>query len=59
MSQCPTTLAELKEAGYKSRTVKDEVRVNLLRKLEEGEELFPGVHGYAESVVPQLSLIHI
>ena len=54
MSQCPTTLAELKEAGYKSRTVKDEVRVNLLRKLEEGEELFPGVRGYDESVVPQL-----
>lgn len=54
MSQRPTTLAELKAAGYKSRTVKDEVRTNLLRKIKEGEELFPGVRGYDNSVAPQL-----
>ena len=54
MSQRPATLAELKEAGYKSRTVKDEMRANLLRTIKEGEELFPGVHGYDDSVAPQL-----
>jgi magnesium chelatase subunit I len=50
----PKTLGELKESGYRTRTVKDEIRANLLAKLESGETLFPGVLGYDDSVVPQI-----
>ncbi|MGD8602274.1 MAG: magnesium chelatase [Gemmatimonadota bacterium] len=50
----PTTLGELKAAGYQSRSVKDEIRANLVRKLEAGEELFQGIRGYEESVTPQI-----
>lgn len=50
----PTTLGELKQSGYASRTVKDEVRTNLLRKLAVGEALFPGIVGYEDTVVPQI-----
>jgi magnesium chelatase subunit I len=49
-----STLGELKASGYTSRPVKDEMRANLLRKLDNEEPLFPGVLGYDESVVPQL-----
>src|SRR3981081_4376327 len=48
------TLGELKEAGYKSVSVKDEMRANLIRKLQSRERLFPGIVGYDETVVPQL-----
>src|SRR5882762_2137079 len=48
------TLGELKEADYKSISVKDEMRANLIRKLQTREKLFPGVVGYDETVVPQL-----
>src|SRR5260370_3180264 len=48
------TLGELKESGYRRVSVKDELRANLIRKLRQGEKLFPGVVGYDESVVPQL-----
>ena len=51
----PTTLAELKSAGYRTRTVRDELRDNLIRKIETRETLFPGVHGYDDSVIPQLT----
>src|SRR3981189_1524672 len=37
-----------------SRSVKDEIRRNLLRAIEKGETLFPGVHGYEDTVVPQI-----
>ncbi|MFW6079620.1 MAG: magnesium chelatase, partial [Gemmatimonadota bacterium] len=50
----PCTLGELKASGYEPRTVKDEVRANLLRKLDAGETLFPGIVGYDDSVIPQL-----
>jgi magnesium chelatase subunit I len=52
--QRPKTLAELKAAGYQSRGVKEELRGNLVRKLKTGEELFPGIRGYDDSVVPQI-----
>ena len=51
----PTTLGELRAAGYRGRSVKDELRDNLIRKLEAGETLFPGILGYDDSVVPQIS----
>ncbi|MEX0856300.1 MAG: magnesium chelatase [Gemmatimonadota bacterium] len=50
----PTTLGALKGAGYRSRSVRDEVRENLVLKLRSGEELFPGIRGYSDSVVPQI-----
>ncbi|MEJ2215382.1 MAG: magnesium chelatase [Gemmatimonadota bacterium] len=54
MSKKPKTLGALKAAGYGSRTVKDEVRENLIRKLRDGETLFPGIVGYEDTVVPQV-----
>lgn len=48
------TLGELKASGYAPRTVKDEMRSNLIEKLRAGERLFPGVIGYEETVVPQI-----
>ena len=50
----PRTLGELKASGYEPRTVKEEVRANLVRKLRAGERLFPGIEGYDESVVPKI-----
>ncbi len=50
----PATLGELKAAGYRPRSVKDEMRLNLIAKLRSGEDLFPGIVGYDESVVPQI-----
>jgi magnesium chelatase subunit I len=50
----PRTLGELKAAGYQVRSVKDEIRANLLGRLEAGEPLFHGVLGYDETVVPQI-----
>jgi magnesium chelatase subunit I len=49
------TLGELKRSGLKSGGVKEEMRRNLIRKLEAGETLFPGILGYDESVVPQVA----
>src|SRR5579864_2565971 len=48
------TLGELRQAGRRSRPVKQEVRDNLVVKLQAGEPLFPGIIGYEESVIPQL-----
>ena len=48
------TLGELKAGGYRGRPVKDELRDNLILKLEARESLFPGVHGFDDTVVPQL-----
>ena len=55
MSQSlPSTLGELTTSGYAHRSVKDEMRQNLVQKLKSSEELFPGVQGYDETVVPQI-----
>lgn len=48
------TLGELKASGYRHRSVKDEMRENLIARLRGGEPLFPGVVGYEDSVVPQV-----
>ncbi|MBA2449303.1 MAG: AAA family ATPase [Chloroflexi bacterium] len=50
----PSTVGELKAQGYRPRSVKEEMRANLIRKIRASEELFPGIVGYEESVVPQL-----
>src|ERR1700689_1908470 len=50
----PTTLGELKLAGYEVLPVKEEMRRNLIQKLRQREPLFPGIIGYEDTVVPQL-----
>ena len=50
----PQTVGELKASGYVARTVKDELRHNLIRKLKSNEPLFPGIVGFDDSVVPQI-----
>src|SRR4051794_21129956 len=49
------TLGELKANGYGVRSVKDEMRSNLIREMRAGEKLFPGVVGYDETVIPQVT----
>src|SRR2546421_3862668 len=53
--ELPKNLGELKESNYQRRSVKDEMRANLVRKLRAGEKLFPGIVGYDETVVPQIT----
>jgi magnesium chelatase subunit I len=54
MSDRPRTLRELRESGYRSISVKAELRRNLLAKLRRGETIFPGIHGYDETVLPEV-----
>ena len=42
------TLGELKKSGYKSRSIKNELRDNLVDKLKKGEQVFHGIWGYEE-----------
>ncbi|MFI5264895.1 MAG: magnesium chelatase, partial [Candidatus Kapaibacterium sp.] len=49
-----TTLGELKKSNYKILPVKEEIRRNLIEKLRSKEQLFPGIIGYDETVVPQV-----
>ena len=48
------TLGQLKKAGYESKSIKDELRDNLLGKIARGEETFQGIWGYENSVIPEL-----
>src|SRR5712671_5657901 len=55
----PRTIGELRSIpDYDARTaslsIKNEIRRNLLRAIEKGDALFPGVHGYEDTVVPQI-----
>jgi magnesium chelatase subunit I len=50
----PRTLRELRAAKYQPHSVKDELRRNLIKKLQSGEKLFPGIVGYQDTVIPQL-----
>ena len=43
------------DAPLRGRSVRDEMRANLVRKLRAGETLFPGIHGYDDTVVPQIA----
>ncbi len=52
----PTTLAQLQASGWQSRSVKDEVRENFVRLLQAGAELFPGIVGYDDTVIPEISI---
>src|SRR3989454_1734016 len=50
----PRTLGALKAAGYRPRSVKDEIRENLIARLRSGEKLFPSIIGYEHTVEPQI-----
>ena len=58
------TIAQLKASGYQPKSIKQELRDNLIDKLKAGEEVFPGIWGYEETVIPDmeraiLSMHHI
>src|SRR5215213_11686793 len=46
------TIGELRAAGYEPKTVKEEIRRNLVKKLQGKELTFPGILGYEDSVIP-------
>ncbi len=48
------TLGELKNSGYKPKSIKDELRENLILKLKKKEQVFSGIWGYEETVIPDL-----
>jgi magnesium chelatase subunit I len=50
----PTTLAALRAAGHRYRTVKRELRDNLLDRLASGQPRFPGIVGYSDTVLPEV-----
>src|SRR6188474_1065502 len=52
MTKKATTLGELKKQGYTSKSIKDELRDNLIKKIRAKENAFPGILGYEDSVIP-------
>src|SRR5437870_2024382 len=48
------TLGELRESGYQPKSVREEMRANLIRLIRKGESLFPGVLGYDTTVIPAI-----
>ncbi|WP_299556162.1 magnesium chelatase [Seonamhaeicola sp.] len=48
------TLGALKKEGYQSKSIKDELRDNLIEKIKNKETAFEGVHGYENTVIPEL-----
>jgi magnesium chelatase subunit I len=59
LKNLPSTLGELRSSGWSEdkiahRSVRQELRENLLCAIERGDELFPGIHGYEDTVIPQI-----
>jgi magnesium chelatase subunit I len=52
----PSTLKDLRNSGWVSKTVKTEIRDNFLNMLSRGDELFPGILGYENTVIPEINL---
>ena len=52
----PANLRELRENGWSSKPVKREIYENFLRMLSSGEELFPGIIGYDDTVIPEINI---
>ncbi|GAA2111343.1 ATP-binding protein [Microlunatus panaciterrae] len=50
----PSTVGQLREQGYVTRGIKQEIRDNLVHRLRSGDDAFPGIVGFGESVLPQL-----
>ena len=49
-----STLGDLKASGYRPRSVKDEIRANLIARLQSGDDVFPGILGFDRTVIPQV-----
>ncbi|MBX3400369.1 MAG: magnesium chelatase [Gemmataceae bacterium] len=56
MTARPTTLKQLRESGWQSKTVKDELRDNFLAAMKNNDELFPGIVGYDDTVIPEINI---
>jgi magnesium chelatase subunit I len=54
MNTSINTFGALKASGYSSKTIKNELRDNLIVSIQEGKSTFPGMHGYEDTVIPQL-----
>ncbi len=52
----PTNLQQLRASGWESKSVKAEIRDNLIAQLTRGEEVFPGIVGYENTVIPELNI---
>ncbi|MFO0852213.1 MAG: magnesium chelatase [Gemmataceae bacterium] len=52
----PTTLQQLRDSGWKSKPVKHELRDNFLAALKRGDDLFPGIVGYENTVIPEVNI---
>ena len=52
----PTNLAELRDSGWTSKSVKQELHDNFLRLLADGEELYPGIIGFENTVIPEINI---
>lgn len=52
----PTTLEQLIDYGWQSRSVKEEIRSNFMRLLESGDSIYEGIIGYEETVIPELNI---
>jgi magnesium chelatase subunit I len=52
----PTNLQELRESGWVSKTIKQEIHDNFLKALAGEQELFPGIVGYEDTVIPEISI---
>src|SRR6185436_11273189 len=50
----PSTVRELRQSGYRPKSVKQELRDNLIARLSKGEPFLPGIVGYEDTVVPQI-----
>jgi magnesium chelatase subunit I len=50
----PTTVRDLRASGWKSKPVKHELRDNLIAALKRGDDLFPGIVGYDDTVIPEV-----
>lgn len=48
------TLQELQDSGYRSRSIKEELRENLIESLQKKQQPFPGIYGYEHTVIPEL-----
>ncbi len=56
MTDAPTfqTVGELRASGHRSQSLREEMRANLLAALREGRDPWPGLHGFEDTVIPQL-----
>ena len=58
MSQRPpleiSTVGELRASGHQQKSLREELRANLLAALAEGRDPWPGLHGFSQTVIPQL-----